>query len=58
MSTTIGIKDSVYAKRLAKSLPRAIPTDAEHARFAQTPRTAAWRKACGRGPRVEYLRIW
>jgi HTH-type transcriptional regulator/antitoxin HigA len=36
MSTTIEIKDSVYAKLLAKSLPRPIRTDAEHARFAQT----------------------
>ena len=36
MSTTIEIKDSVYAKLLAKSLPRPIRTDAEHARFAHT----------------------
>ncbi len=30
MSTTIEIKDSVYAKLLAKSLPRPIRTEAIH----------------------------
>ncbi|MBI1791450.1 MAG: hypothetical protein HYR60_28305 [Acidobacteria bacterium] len=33
MSTTTEIKDSVYAKLLAKSLPRPIRTEAEHARL-------------------------
>ena len=33
MSTTIEIKDSVYAKLLAKSLPRPIRTEAEHRRL-------------------------
>ena len=33
MSATIEIKDSVYAKLLAKSLPRPIHTAAEHARL-------------------------
>ena len=33
MSTTIEMKDSVYAKLLAKSLPRPIRTEAEHARL-------------------------
>ena len=33
MSTTIEIKDSTYAKLLAKSLPRPIHTAAEHARL-------------------------
>ena len=33
MSTTIEIKDSVYAKLLVKSLPRPIRTEAEHARL-------------------------
>lgn len=33
MSTTIEINDSVYAKLLAKSLPRPIHTEAEHARL-------------------------
>ena len=32
MSTTIEIKDSVYAKLLSKSLPRPIHGEAEHAR--------------------------
>jgi HTH-type transcriptional regulator/antitoxin HigA len=36
MSTTIEIKESVYAKLLAKSLPRPIRTDAEHAHFVET----------------------
>ena len=33
MSTTLEIRDSVYAKLLAKSLPRPIHTEAEHARL-------------------------
>jgi HTH-type transcriptional regulator / antitoxin HigA len=33
MSTTIEIKDSAYAKLLAKSLPWPLHTAAEHARF-------------------------
>ena len=33
MSTPIEIKDSAYAKLLAKSLPRPIHTAAEHARL-------------------------
>ena len=33
MSTTIEMKDSVYAKLLAKSLPRPIRTEAEHTRL-------------------------
>ncbi len=33
MSTTIEIKDSVYAKLLAKSLPRPIHSAGEHARL-------------------------
>ena len=33
MSTTIEMKDSVYAKLLAKSLPRPIRAEAEHARL-------------------------
>jgi HTH-type transcriptional regulator/antitoxin HigA len=33
MSTTIEIKESVYAKLLAKSLPRPIHTEAEHTRL-------------------------
>ena len=33
MSTTLEIRDSVYAKLLAKSLPRPIRTGAEHARL-------------------------
>jgi HTH-type transcriptional regulator/antitoxin HigA len=33
MITTIGIKDSAYAKLLAKSLPRPIHTAAEYARL-------------------------
>ena len=33
MSTTLEIRDSVYAKLLAKSLPRPIHTGAEHARL-------------------------
>ena len=33
MSTTIEIKDSTYAKLLAKSLPRPIHTETEHARL-------------------------
>ena len=36
MSTTTEIRDSVYAEVLAKSLPRPIRTDLEHARFAET----------------------
>jgi len=36
MSTTTEIRDSVYAKLLAKSLPKPIRTDAEHAHFAET----------------------
>jgi HTH-type transcriptional regulator / antitoxin HigA len=35
MSTTIEIKDSVYAKLLAKSLPRPIHSAAEHARLTK-----------------------
>jgi HTH-type transcriptional regulator/antitoxin HigA len=35
MSTTAGIKDAVYAKLLAKSLPRPIHNEAEHARLTQ-----------------------
>jgi HTH-type transcriptional regulator / antitoxin HigA len=35
MSTTIEIKDAVYAKLLAKSLPRPIHSEAEHARLTQ-----------------------
>lgn len=33
MSTTIGIRDSAYAKLLAKSLPRPIHNAVEHARL-------------------------
>ena len=33
MSTITGIRDSVYAKLLQKSLPRPIHTEAEHARL-------------------------
>ena len=33
MSTTIEIKDSAYARLLAKSLPRPIHTEADHARL-------------------------
>ena len=33
MSTTLEINDSAYAELLAKSLPRPIRTDEEHARF-------------------------
>lgn len=33
MSTTIEIKDSVYARLLAKSLPRPIHSPGEHARL-------------------------
>lgn len=36
MSTTIEIRDSVYAELLAKSLPRPIRTDAEHEHFVRT----------------------
>jgi HTH-type transcriptional regulator/antitoxin HigA len=36
MITTTEIRDSVYADLLAKSLPRPIRTDAEHAHFAET----------------------
>ena len=36
MSTTIEIRDSVYADLLAKSLPRPIRTDAEHEHFVRT----------------------
>ena len=36
MSTTPAIRDLVYAELLAKSLPRPIRSDGEHARFAQT----------------------
>ncbi len=36
MSTTTEIKDSVYAKLLAKSLPRPIRSEPERARFAET----------------------
>ena len=35
MSTTIEIKDSVYAKLLAKSLPRPIHSEAEHTRLTE-----------------------
>lgn len=35
MSTTIEIKDSAYAKRLAKFLPRPIHTAAEHRRLTE-----------------------
>ena len=35
MSTTIEIKDSIYAKLLAKSLPRPIHSAAEHARLTK-----------------------
>jgi HTH-type transcriptional regulator/antitoxin HigA len=35
MSTTIEIKESVYAKLLAKSLPRPIHSAAEHARVTK-----------------------
>jgi HTH-type transcriptional regulator / antitoxin HigA len=35
MSTTIEIRDSVYAKLLAKSLPRPIHSEAEHARLTE-----------------------
>ena len=35
MRTTAEIKDSVYAKLLAKSLPRPIRNDAEHARLTE-----------------------
>jgi HTH-type transcriptional regulator / antitoxin HigA len=35
MSVTIEIKDSVYAKLLAKSLPRPIHTEAEHRRLTE-----------------------
>jgi HTH-type transcriptional regulator/antitoxin HigA len=36
MSTTTEIRDSVYAEVLAKSLPRPIRSDAEHARVTET----------------------
>jgi HTH-type transcriptional regulator/antitoxin HigA len=36
MSTTTAIRDSVYAKLLAKSLPRPIRSETERARFAET----------------------
>jgi len=36
MRTITAIRDSVYAELLAKSLPRPIRTDAEHAHFAGT----------------------
>jgi HTH-type transcriptional regulator/antitoxin HigA len=36
MSATPAIRDSVYAELLAKSLPRLIRSDAEHAHFVQT----------------------
>lgn len=35
MSTTIEIRDSVYAKLLAKTLPRPIQSEAEHARVTE-----------------------
>jgi hypothetical protein len=35
MSATIEMKDSVYAKLLAKSLPRPIHSAAEHARLTE-----------------------
>jgi HTH-type transcriptional regulator / antitoxin HigA len=35
MSTTIEIKDSVYAELLAKSLPRPIHSEADHARLTE-----------------------
>jgi len=35
MSTTLEIKDSVYAKLLAKSLPRPIHSEAEHTRLVE-----------------------
>src|ERR1039457_6152910 len=35
MSTTIEIKDSIYAKLLAKSLPRPIHSEAEHTRLTE-----------------------
>src|ERR1700742_1798666 len=33
MSTAVEIKDSVYAKLLAKSLPRPVHSEADHARM-------------------------
>lgn len=36
MSTTMEIQDSVYAKLLAKSLPKPIRTEAEHAKFVES----------------------
>lgn len=36
MSTTVEIKDSAYAKLLAKTLPRPIHTETEHARLTGT----------------------
>jgi HTH-type transcriptional regulator/antitoxin HigA len=36
MSTTVAIRDSAYAELLAKTLPRPIRSDAEHARITQT----------------------
>jgi len=35
MSATLEIKDAVYAKLLAKSLPRPIHSEAEHARLTE-----------------------
>jgi len=35
MSTTTEIRDSVYAELLARSLPRPIRTETEHARLAE-----------------------
>jgi len=35
MSATLEIKDSVYAKLLAKSLPRPIHSEAEHSRLTE-----------------------
>ena len=35
MGATVEIKDSVYAKLLAKSLPRPIHSEAEHARLTE-----------------------
>jgi hypothetical protein len=36
MSTTLEIRDSVYAKLLAKSLPKPIRTEEELARLTET----------------------
>ncbi len=55
MSTTTEINDSVYVKLLAKSLPRPICAEAEHARLTEmlleldereklSPKRKPWRK--------------